>query len=305
MYTLNMIDSLIEPKDKSSKISTQLIWENMFSKHQIRKILREEFQEFFTEEESKSNKRKVEIQLDVLGILAQRKHVYFDTLIEMLVEKENILDSKEQLADWIFELAERDLLVLEPIKGKDNIKVWAKYELDEETEQVINGLKSLPPMIVKPLETNGKNNNRGSGYLTIGSDSLILNDNHHTKDIDTKFLDLVNSVEYSLNQDVIMNIRNCWGDLFDEETNKLTVEYKQKLQSFEEFEKYSIKFMAMLMNQDNKFWFTHKYDKRGRIYPMGYWVTYMGNSYQKACIEFANKELATNEIKFFDNSTEY
>ena len=102
-----------------------------------------------------------------------------------------------------------------------------------------------------------------------------------------------------------MNIRNCWGDLFDEETNKLTVEYKQKLQSFEEFEKYSIKFMAMLMNQDNKFWFTHKYDKRGRIYPMGYWVTYMGNSYQKACIEFANKELATNEIKFFDNSTEY
>ena len=38
---------------------------------------------------------------------------------------------------------------------------------------------------------------------------------------------------------------------------------------------------------------------------MGYWVTYMGNSYQKACIEFANKELATNEIKFFDNYTEY
>ena len=305
MYTLNMIDSLIEPKDKSSKISTQLIWENMFSKHQIRKILREEFQEFFTEEESKSNRRKVETQLDVLGILAQRKHVYFDTLIEMLVEKENILDSKEQLADWIFELAERDLLILEPIKGKDNIKVWAKYELDEETEQVINGLKSLPPMIVKPLETNGKNNNRGSGYLTIGSDSLILNDNYHTKDIDSKFLDLVNSVEYSLNPDVIMNIRNCWGDLFDEETNKLTVEYKQKLQSFEEFEKYSIKFMAMLVNQDNKFWFTHKYDKRGRIYPMGYWVTYMGNSYQKASIEFANKELVTNEIKFFDNSTEY
>lgn len=299
MYSLNMIDSLIEPNDKSSKISTQMVWENMFSKKQIRKILREEFKEFFTEEEYKENKRKVETQLDILGILAQQEHIYFDTIIEMLVEKENTQESKELLADWVFELAECNLLELEPVKS--NVKIWAKYGLDEETEELINRLKSLPPMIVKPLETNTKGNNRGSGYLTIGSDSLILNDNHHNKDIDSKFLDLVNSVEYSLNQDVITNIRNCWGDLFDEETNKLTVEYKQKLQSFEEFEKYSIQFMAMLINQDNKFWFTHKYDKRGRIYPMGYWVSYMGNSYQKACIEFKNKELVTHTIKFFED----
>lgn len=299
MYSLNMIDSLIEPNDKSSKISTQMVWENMFSKKQIRKILREEFKEFFTEEEYKENKRKVETQLDILGILAQQEHIYFDTIIEMLVEKENIQESKELLADWIFELAERNLLELEPVKS--NVKIWAKYGLDEETEELINRLKSLPPMIVKPLETNTKGNNKGSGYLTIGSDSLILNDNHHNKDIDSKFLDLVNSVEYSLNQDVITNIRNCWGDLFNKETNKLTVEYKQKLQSFEEFEKYSIQFMAMLINQDNKFWFTHKYDKRGRIYPMGYWVSYMGNSYQKACIEFKNKELVTHTIKFFED----
>lgn len=300
MYSLNMIDSLIEPNDKSSKISTQMVWENMFSKKQIRKILREEFKEFFTEEEYKENKRKVETQLDILGILAQQEHIYFDTIIEMLVEKENTQESKELLADWIFELAECNLLELEPVKS--NVKIWAKYGLDEETEKLINRLKSLPPMIVKPLETNVKGNNRGSGYLTIGSDSLILNDNHHNKDIDSKFLDLVNSVEYSLNQDVITNIRNCWGDLFDEETNKLTVEYEQKLQSFEEFEKYSIQFMAMLINQDNKFWFTHKYDKRGRIYPMGYWVSYMGNSYQKACIEFKNKELVTHTIKFFEDA---
>lgn len=299
MYSLNMIDSLIEPNDKSSKISTQMVWENMFSKKQIRKILREEFKEFFTEEEYKENKRKVETQLDILGILAQQEHIYFDTIIEMLVEKENIQESKELLADWVFELAECNLLELEPVKS--NVKIWAKYGLDEETEELINRLKSLPPMIVKPLETNTKGNNRGSGYLTIDSDSLILNDNHHNKDIDSKFLDLVNSVEYSLNQDIITNIRNCWGDLFNEETNKLTVEYKQKLQSFEEFEKYSIQFMAMLINQDNKFWFTHKYDKRGRIYPMGYWVSYMGNSYQKACIEFKNKELVTHTIKFFED----
>ena len=299
MYSLNMIDSLIEPNDKSSKISTQMVWENMFSKKQIRKILREEFKEFFTEEEYKENKRKVETQLDILGILAQQEYIYFDTIIEMLVEKENIQESKELLADWVFELAECNLLELEPVKS--NVKIWAKYGLDEETEELINRLKSLPPMIVKPLETNTKGNNRGSGYLTIGSDSLILNDNHHNKDIDSKFLDLVNSVEYSLNQNIITNIRNCWGDLFNEETNKLTVEYKQKLQSFEEFEKYSIQFMAMLVNQDNKFWFTHKYDKRGRIYPMGYWVSYMGNSYQKACIEFKNKELVTHTIKFFED----
>jgi DNA-directed RNA polymerase len=40
----------------------------------------------------------------------------------------------------------------------------------------------------------------------------------------------------------------------------------------------------------NRFWLTHKYDKRGRTYCQGYHVSYQGNDYNKACIEFADGE---------------
>ena len=54
------------------------------------------------------------------------------------------------------------------------------------------------------------------------------------------------------------------------------------------------------LQHGNKFWFTHKYDKRGRIYCCGYQLNTQGNSYAKAQLELANKQLITNEINFFE-----
>ena len=293
MFDLGHINSIPHfHKDFGDKIETQRMWENTYNKRQIRQILREEFQDLFKPDEEHLN-----IKLDVMGIVAEREHVYFDTIIEMLVEKGNISESKQIISEVLIELCERDYIDLEPIKG--NQKIWRNYIVNPETASRIEELKSLPPMIVEPLKVNYKGNNRGSGYLTIGSDSLILNNNHHLGNLSTDILDRYNQIPLTINTDVVKNIRNCWGDLFDEETNKLTEEYKVKLESFEKFERLSIKFIAMLVNQGNKFWHTHKYDKRGRIYAIGYWVNSQGNSYQKACIEFYNKELITDEINFF------
>lgn len=293
MFDLGHINSIPHfHKDFGDKIETQRMWENTYNKRQIRQILREEFQELFKPDEEHLN-----IKLDVMGIVAEREHVYFDTIIEMLVEKGNISESKQIISEVLMELCERDYIDLEPVKG--NQKIWRNYIINPETASKIEELKSLPPMIVEPLKVNYKGNNRGSGYLTIGSDSLILNNNHHLGNLSTDILDRYNQIPLTINTDVVRNIRNCWGDLFDEETNKLTEEYKVKLESFEKFERLSIKFIAMLVNQDNRFWHTHKYDKRGRIYSIGYWVNPQGNSYQKACVEFYNKELITDEINFF------
>ena len=261
MFDLGHIDSIKHShKDFSDKIETQRIWENTYNKRQIRQILREEFKDLFKDDEEHLN-----LKLDVMGIIAEREHVYFDTIIEMLVEKGNISESKQIISEVLLELCERDYIDLEPIKG--NQKIWRNYIV--------------------------------SGYLTIGSDSLILNNNHHLGNLSTDILDRYNQIPLTINTDIVRNIRNCWGDLFDEETNKLTEEYKTKLESFEKFERLSIKFIAMLVNQGNRFWHTHKYDKRGRIYSIGYWVNPQGNSYQKACVEFYNKELITDEINFF------
>ena len=293
MFDLGHIDSILHShKDYADKIETQRIWENTYNKRQIRQILREEFKDLFEPEEEYLN-----IKLDIMGIMAERTHVYFDTIIEMLIEKGDVNESKQTISKVILELCEKDYIDLEPVKN--NLKLWRNYLIEPETANRIEQLKSLPPMIVEPLKVNFKGNNRGSGYLTIGSDSLILNNNHHLGNISTDVLDRYNQIPLCVNIDIVRNIRNCWGDLFDEETNKLTKEYQVKLESFEKFERLSFKFIAMLVNQGNKFWHTHKYDKRGRIYSMGYWVNPQGNSYQKACIEFYNKELITSEINFF------
>ena len=42
---------------------------------------------------------------------------------------------------------------------------------------------------------------------------------------------------------------------------------------------------------DKSFWLTHKYDKRGRIYDVGYFINPQGNDYHKASIELAHKEV--------------
>jgi len=36
---------------------------------------------------------------------------------------------------------------------------------------------------------------------------------------------------------------------------------------------------------------THRYDKRGRVYCMGYHVNYQGTPWNKAVIELADKEM--------------
>ena len=41
----------------------------------------------------------------------------------------------------------------------------------------------------------------------------------------------------------------------------------------------------------NDIYLTHKYDKRGRIYCQGYFISYQGTDWNKAVIELSNKEI--------------
>ena len=60
-------------------------------------------------------------------------------------------------------------------------------------------------------------------------------------------------------------------------------------------ERESMKVFAMLINEGNRFYLTHKYDKRGRTYCQGYHVSYQGNTYRKAILQLADKELVPVE----------
>jgi DNA-directed RNA polymerase len=60
--------------------------------------------------------------------------------------------------------------------------------------------------------------------------------------------------------------------------------------AFEKYDQSSKDVMHALMGIRDRFWLTHKYDRRGRTYCVGYHINYQGTSWNKAVVEFANKE---------------
>lgn len=273
------------------KVQTQLLVEKMFNRNQQRNLLRKQFEPVIEPVLNKLSNPN--IVLDVLGILAVRKEIYITSVIEMLIEKYDVDKSKQKIAIAILEAGSLGLLT--GITIKDNLKLYSNYVLPAKTLELLDQFQYLLPMIVPPLPV-GKKNNKGSGYYTIGSDSLILNNNQHKGDIACDVLNKLNSISLSLNQDLVKTIRNHWSGIDEQAEDE---EFADKVKAFERFEKQFMFNAAYLLNQDNKFYLTHKFDKRGRIYSCGYAINTQGNSYQKAVIELHHKELIDDEIHFF------
>lgn len=293
--------------NQSNLISTQKYWEEKLSKRQLKKYLKEVFKdlvdpllnqieqtEYSKPEDKQEDYKSVELILDILGLLALRPRLGLNACIEMLLDKGNLANSIEQILS-IVKYGSNTYWELEINRDKLYLN-----QLYQPTEDVINRIKEfqyLIPMLVSPLITNENNNNRGSGYLTIGSDSLILGGVHHSRDIDSTILDRYNQIPLELNQELMMLVRNNWKSL--NEPSKEDLDYKTKLKAFEDYEKQVYFTSAILINNGNKFYLTHKYDKRGRVYSCGYSVNTQGNSYAKASINLANKQLVTDTINSF------
>lgn len=278
------------------KVQTQILVEKMYNKKQQRNLLRQCFKDIL--EPVKDKVLDENIVLDTLGILAIRQEIYVSSLVEMLIDKHQIDKSKQDIATCIVQAG--TLGLYNGVVVNKNLKLFSKFSLAEKTLEILKQYQYLPPMIVPPLKVNQRNNNKGSGYYTIGSDSLILNANHHNNHISTDTLDTLNSIELTLNVDVIKTVRNNWSDLDKQREDESEQDYEDRVRAFENFEKSFMKTSAYLVNQGNKFYLTHKFDKRGRVYCCGYQANYQGNTFQKAVIEFNNKDLITEDVHWFE-----
>lgn len=171
----------------------------------------------------------------------------------------------------------------------------------------------LPPLIERP---DVLDHNKSSGYKTINSDSLILGykENQHNKNISLDVLNTLNRNKYELDEDFIANYEKNWYRT-EQTPEELLVEYE--LQSLEEdgfkgtFQEFVQQYEQDKVNwanyqeqfkvlhkhlQGNTIYFTHKVDKRGRVYTQGYHFNIMGTSYEKACINLKHKETVYGEL---------
>ncbi len=190
----------------------------------------------------------------------------------------------QKCADAVRQACEKDLADYD--RAREQVVV--RFDVDPATHELIAQYQYLPPMIVPPLEVTG---NRGSGYLTIRTDSLLLQDNHHEGDLCPDHLNRCNRVALRLNTEVATSINNSWKNLDKPKPGEAFEEFQKRQKAFDRYQRSAAFTMALMVEMGNKFYLTHKYDKRGRSYCQGYHINFQGNTWNKAVVELANAEL--------------
>ena len=158
-----------------------------------------------------------------------------------------------------------------------SLVIISRLAIDEELKLFIENTQYMPPMIMKPSKLL---NNQDTGYLTLPGSVILGKGNYHEDDVCLDALDIANSVPLALNKEFLSYL---------EMEPTFTFESREQEQQWIKFKKNSYKVMILLANQDT-FWFTHAYDKRGRVYTRGFYVHTQGMPFQKACIDFADDE---------------
>ena len=160
-----------------------------------------------------------------------------------------------------------------------SLMIISRIGLSQELVTFINESAYLPPMVCEPLELES---NSCSGYLTH-NDSLILGSgNHHGGDICLDALNIMNSVALQLDKAFLSTV---------EEEPKSKFETIDQERQWNDFKRQSYMFYTLMADQGNRFYLTHKVDKRGRAYAQGYHINTQGAAFKKAMIELAHEEL--------------
>ena len=94
----------------------------------------------------------------------------------------------------------------------------------------------------------------------------------------------------SLNADVVAFVQNQWKNLDKPKPSEAFEDYRKRVKAFAKYDKSSREVIDALFTAGDRFWLTHKYDKRGRTYCQGYHVSYQAADWNKACIQFADAE---------------
>src|SRR5690606_23472348 len=100
----------------------------------------------------------------------------------------------------------------------------------------------------------------------------------------------VNQVALSINLDTAETIQNEWRNLDKQKPDETYQEYQKRVKAFEKYDSVAKDVLRLAVSRGNRICLTPRYDKRGRTYCMGYRVTYQGTAWNKAVIEFADKE---------------
>jgi len=267
------------------QMATQIELERLYSKNQLIPRIRAEFQsctEINFQEIMSVNDILPEFGWDVLIQMSLHKRANVSTLVGTLYHHFN---DAQLTADNLLKAVDADLM-----DWSESLKLFiTKFNVGEHVQRELDLFQYPLPMVVDPLPIE---NNLQSGYV-LNNSSVILNNGHHDGDVVLDHLNLCNQVKLSINTECLKVLNNKWKNLDKPKDGETQPEFHKRKTAFAKFNIKAKEVMDILIEHGNEFRFTHAYDRRGRTYPKAYYISSQGNSYQKAMLEFYNKELVT------------
>lgn len=258
----------------TSMIETQKNLEELFNRNQLIDVLRDQFSPL-TEDPMK---------LDIIVQIYLHKQATIPTMVGLFSPK---WGEPDEVALMLIEAVEEDLLDFD----MENERFIMKYGITKDVEDELARYQFPLPMVVKPLKVT--RNNMGSGYYDTKG-SIILNGSSVFKEEDVclDHINRCNSVALTLNMDVIASNE---GNIIvpKRKLHETFEEYQKRRKQAEVFYNTSLDVMQGMLTLGNTFWLTHKYDRRGRTYAVGYHINSQGTDYNKAVLELENKEVLT------------
>lgn len=261
-----------------------------------------------SEYESKNARKQILSTLDIhklvvnifttITMVAQKPLPYISVASQIAIDNMSKLDSIKTASELIALLQHTNLYAINKTYDTRLIESLVVLPEDAEITKRIRLSCFLPPMLEPPKPVN---NNKQSGYLTI-NDHVVLGykKNQHNQRLSLDVINILNQNEYVLDSYVIQNFEKPWfrEELEEHELSLLdTIDQQEYYDQAVTFEKYKeqLKVLTEII-KDKPIYFNHKYDKRGRIYTVGYHFNTQGTSYEKACINLKTKEFVTGEL---------
>lgn len=283
----NVLNYSTNPEETEDKSLTehQIRLEQLFNKNQLHKRIREEF--------VKANSPEMPF-IEVMEANEIPHTFGFAFLVQMALHKRApvaaIVGVMRRYCDTIQETANmiRKCVEAELVTYNQDLRVLiTNFIIPDDVQAELDRFQFPLPMVVPPRQIT---NNKTSGYLMSGA-SVILKDNHTDDDVCLDHLNRVNAVPFTINHTVVKMVKNSWKNLDCIKPGETKADYERRLKAFDKFDRTSKDVIGILTALSEKHYLTHRYDKRGRTYCMGYHIDYQGNPWNKAITELVDKEI--------------
>lgn len=261
----------------------QIELEKIYSKNQLMPRIRSEFKnskEFDFVKYMEHVNIPVDFGIDLLTQMVLHKRASVATLVGCL--RHHFKDS-QMTADMLLRAAEVDLVDYSP-QLQQFIMI---YDVSDDVKADLERFQFPLPMVIKPVKVT---TNRDTGYM-LGRGSILLGGEFHLDDVCLDHINRMNSIKFSINHDTATMVKNQWRNLDKPKEGESKNDFQQRRKAFEKYDRTTKDVMDLLLKHGNEFYLTHRPDKRGRTYCVGYHVNYQGASWNKAVIELADKEI--------------